>query len=356
MTRSQPAVVKIAEYIHRNLLWFLVAAYAFAAVLPTAGLWIQGTSLGQFNFVHETTRFTLPAVLLSILLLNAGLGLGLGQMRHLLHQPAALWIGLMGNLLIPIVFILGVSRVMRIWHNPVEIQYILVGLALIASMPIAGSSTAWSQNADGDMALSLGLIVLSNFFSPLTTPAVLHGVGWIASGIYANSLHELAAGGSGLFLSLFVLLPSAVGIGIRSVLLATTGDRLKPGLKLLNSLTLLVLMYSNAAVTLPQVVARPDWDFLAVMFAIVSLLCAVAFGTGWLIARLLRANRGQYASLIFGLGMSNNGMGMVLASTALSYLPNVMLPIIFYNLVQHLVAGLADRFVLRSDSGKRRQA
>jgi bile acid:Na+ symporter, BASS family len=177
MTRSQPAVVKIAEYIHRNLLWFLVAAYAFAAVLPTAGLWIQGISLGQFNFVHETTRFTLPAVLLSILLLNAGLGLSLGQMRHLLHQPAALWIGLMGNLLIPIVFILGVSRVMRIWHNPVEIQYILVGLALIASMPIAGSSTAWSQNADGDMALSLGLIVLSNFFSPLTTPAVLHGVG-----------------------------------------------------------------------------------------------------------------------------------------------------------------------------------
>jgi bile acid:Na+ symporter, BASS family len=151
-------------------------------------------------------------------------------------------------------------------------------------------------------------------------------------------------------------LPSAVGIGIRSVLSATTGDRLKPGLKLLNSLTLLVLMYSNAAVTLPQVVARPDWDFLAVMFAIVSLLCTVAFGTGWLIARLLRANRGQYASLIFGLGMSNNGMGMVLASTALSYLPNVMLPIIFYNLVQHLVAGLADRFVLRSDSGKRRQA
>ena len=49
-------------------------------------------------------------------------------------------------------------------------------------MPVAGSSTAWSQNANGDLVLSLGLVVLSTCLSPLATPAVLEAVGWVASG------------------------------------------------------------------------------------------------------------------------------------------------------------------------------
>jgi BASS family bile acid:Na+ symporter len=42
---------------------------------------------------------------------------------------------------------------------------------------------------------------------------------------------------------------------------------------------------------------------------------------------------------MFGLGMNNNGTGLVLASIALSSYPNIMVPIIFYNLVQHIAAG-----------------
>ncbi len=45
---------------------------------------------------------------------------------------------------------------------------------------------------------------------------------------------------------------------------------------------------------------------------------------------------------MFGLGMNNNGTGMVLASVALADHPLVMLPIIFYNLVQHLIAAIVD--------------
>jgi BASS family bile acid:Na+ symporter len=51
---------------------------------------------------------------------------------------------------------------------------------------------------------------------------------------------------------------------------------------------------------------------------------------------------------MFGLGMNNNGTGLVLASMALADHPRVMLPIIFYNLVQHLVAGCVDYTMSRS--------
>ena len=77
--------------------------------------------------------------------------------------------------------------------------------------------------------------------------------------------------------------------------------------------------------------------------------CAwLAFGSGWLLARCLKVDSSERSALIFGLGMNNNGTGLVLASMALADHPTVMLPIIFYNLVQHLVAGSVDFVVSKS--------
>ena len=151
--------------------------------------------------------------------------------------------GLAANLLIPVSYILGVSLVMDAWHNPDEVQNILVGLALVASMPIAGSSTAWSQNADGDLALSLGLVLGSTLLSPLTTPLALHAVGFMARGDYAEDLHELAAGGAGAFLAVGVILPSLLGIALRQCAGERRVTAAKPALKLVNTGVLLFLNY-----------------------------------------------------------------------------------------------------------------
>ena len=73
----------------------------------------------------------------------------------------------------------------------------------------------------------------------------------------------------------------------------------------------------------------------------------LAFTAGWLISRFLKATPSQRTALMFGLGMNNNGTGLVLASMSLADHPRVMLPIIFYNLVQHLIAGIVDRLICR---------
>ena len=99
--------------------------------------------------------------------------------------------------------------------------------------------------------------------------------------------------------------------------------------------------------SLPQAVADPDPDFLAVTVGIVVVLCVIAFAAGWLVSWFLNATPAQRTSLMFGLGMNNNGTGLVLASMALADHPRVMLPIIFYNLVQHLIAGIVDRLTSR---------
>jgi BASS family bile acid:Na+ symporter len=265
-----------------------------------------------------------------------------GQLGGLLRRPWLLGLGLAANLLVPVGFVFGMTRLLHRWHNPDEVQTILVGLALVAAMPVAGSAVAWAQRADGDLALSLGLVVFSTVLSPLTTPLALHAVGLVASDGYAAALHDLADHGTGGFLLVGVALPSLLGLAGRAALGEARVAPARPSLRLASSVVLLVLNYANAAVSLPQVVADPDWDFLGVLLALVVGLCVVAFAAGWGLARLVRAGPAQRAALMFGLGMNNNGTGLVLAATALAAYPRVLLPVIGYNLVQHLVAGGVD--------------
>jgi BASS family bile acid:Na+ symporter len=320
----------------------VVGSYVLAALAPAPGLWVRGVSFGEVTLFGEKTALALPVLLLALLLFNAGLGARAARLKGLARRPTLLLAGLAANLAVPVAFVFGVSQTMRLWHNPEEVQQILVGLALVASMPVAGSSTAWSQNANGDLALSLGLVLLSTALSPLTTPAALKAVGAMTSGEYAARLHDLAASGAGAFLALGVALPSLLGVLAHAAAGEARVEAAKPSLKLVNSLNLLLLNYANAAVSLPQALAELDWDFLAVTLVIVVLLCGASFAAGWALARLLGGDPAQRAALTFGLGMSNNGTGLVLASLALAAQPRVLLPIIFYNLVQHLVAACVD--------------
>lgn len=336
---------KISHVVHQQFIWMLIGSYLLAGIFPDFGLVIRSVSLGTISF---------PMLMLGFLLFNAGMGVELSELRQLRHAPMSLILGLLANLLIPIGFIWGVMPTMRYWHNPDEVQNILVGLALVASMPIAGSSTAWSQNASGNLALSLGLVLCSTFLSPLTTPFALHAVGLMTQGDYSEDLHELAASGTGWFLTVSVIVPSLVGIWCRHLLGSHRVGSGKPYLKLANSAVLLLLNYSNAAVSLPQTIADPDADFLAVTVGITLLLCFVAFAAGWGIAYLRKSSQAERIALMFGLGMNNNGTGLVLASMTLADHPRVLLPIIFYNLVQHLVASSVD-FVMFRRSDQRNQ-
>jgi BASS family bile acid:Na+ symporter len=335
--RSWPAA--LAHALHRRLFLLLVLAYLVAAFLPGPGLWLRAVHVPPISILGQRLDLSLPALLLSLLLFNAGLGVAPAQLRGLAHRPGVLLAGLLANLVVPLAFVLGVSGVLvGFWHNPAEAQCVLVGLALVAAMPVAGSSTAWSQNADGNVALSLGLVLGSTLLSPLTTPIVFRSAGLLGSGEYADRLGDLAGHGTSLFLATCVLLPSLLGIACRRLLGETRAGGLLPWAKLSNAVTLLVLCYANAAVSLPEAVANPDPDFVVVMLAIVVGLCVVAFSSGWLVAWLVKADAPDRAALMFGLGMNNNGTGLVLAALALGAYPRVMQPILIYNLVQHLVA------------------
>jgi BASS family bile acid:Na+ symporter len=335
--------IRVREWVQHRFLWLLTAAYALAALWPHVGDELRRLSVNG----PGGAAMSLPMALLSVLLFNAGLGADVSELRSILRRPRTLVLGVVANVLVPLGFLVLLAFALRCWPDPDEAQCLLVGLAVVAAMPVAGSSTAWSQNSNGSTALSLGLVIASTLLSPLTTPLTLAAVAPLTEGSYATAVRELSSGGTGAFLLACVAAPSAAGMICRMCV----GKRIlviKPGIKFANSIVLLVLCYANAAAVLPKVIAQPDWDFLLLSLGAVAGLCLAAFASGWLLARALRTSASQTRSLVFALGMSNNGTGIVLACSALAALPGAVLPVLTYNLVQHLVAGSVNRRLQRS--------
>lgn len=148
-------ITEIQHVIHKHFVWIVISSYVVAAALPGLGLSIRNVDLGAIQLLGTRISFTVPSAMLAFLLFNAGLGARANDLTELARHPRLLAVGVAGNLLAPLVFIAAVGVTITRWHNPEEVQQILTGLALIASMPLAGASTAWAQNANGNLALSL---------------------------------------------------------------------------------------------------------------------------------------------------------------------------------------------------------
>lgn len=345
-------VEKLQHALQHRLLALLLGGYVLAVVAPHAGLAMRGVTIGTVHWPSGApVPITVPLLMLALLLFDAALGTQLADARALLARPRLVFAGVAANVVVPVAFSLVLVLVLARWHDRDEVQNVLVGLALIGAMPIAGSSAAWSQNLEGNLALSLALVLASTLLSPLLTPLVFGAIGLVTRGDYSEDLHELARTGGSGFVVLSIVLPSLLGLVSRRLIGGPRVDRWLPLVKLVNLVDLVLLNYSNASVALPAAARLPDWDSLGLTLLVTSVLCAVAFSLGWVLPAMARARAPERVAMMFGLGMNNNGAGLVLVSMALADHPRVALPVVFYNLVQQVAAGVATWLVARRTRG-----
>lgn len=199
------------------------------------------------------------------------------------------------------------------------------------------------------MALTLGLVLGTTLIGPLTVVVVPFFAMELMNVEVAGS-SSVTSHAAGVFLTLWVLLPALVGVLLRRMIGTRRIERIKPYMKCINVANLLLLNYANASLSLPAMVANPQpVQLLCVAVATIGV-ALVAFPVAGLLARAFRVDPPQRASLFFGMGMKNNGAGLVLVSTAFPAPGPILLPIILYNIVQHLAAAIIDRFVLRNGS------
>ena len=285
--------------------------------------------------------------MLAILLFNAGLSVDKEHLTALRRRPMLSVAGILGKGFLAVCWIsillvalwAGYSASSRtLWIS------MLAGFAIVSIMPAATSSTAWSQQSNANLALSLGLLLLSTMLAPVTIPVM----SWITSRLPLELTSSRAMESVNLFdvgfLATWILIPIVLGLLTQVCLKRHATHKIRPWLRTINAINLLLLNYMHGSSFLPQCLHPFQPLILGSMLMGVLACCVTAFGVGSLVGRLSNAPKQERLALMFGTGMNNNGMALVLASHFLGEASWIGLTIALCTFGQHVVAGFTQSF------------
>lgn len=309
----------IPAFVERRLLALMIVCYAMAGLVP-------GPSV--------TMRAAGP-LLLAVMMFNAGLGSRAADLAAQVRRPWRLLLGVAANALLPALVLPLVAIAVCGWLDGHERSGLLIGLALVLSMPIAGSAAAWGHNAGGNLALAVGMVLGSALLSPLTIPLGLHVAGQVAPEL--DALDQMSTGCS-VFALAVVVLPCLGGLATRHILGERRATAIMPWAKTITLVDILLLSYATAATALAKAVAHPDLDLLALVIAVATAVCTGSFLLGRWLSRQTRSDRRDTIALTFATGMNNTSAAAVLATAWFTHRPAALLFILAYSLLQRTTA------------------
>lgn len=321
-------------------MWLLVGCYALATVWPDPGLKMRKWSW-TLGYVPND-RLTIPLLMLALMLFCAAVLTDVSQVRSVGRRPGALLWGLLAVWLGPALLVVVAGWLVPWVVDGEGTAGLLVGLALVASMPVANSSVGWTQNARGNLALSLALVLVSISLCPWLTPRLLGWLGLSLSLAERAYCDELVANFSGAFFVVWVILPTGAGLVCRHLVGTQRVISAADAIRLVSLAALLVLNYVNAALALPEVFQQSRISLLVTTVLLAAALSAVGLAAGWAIARLLGLAADSRAALLFGISMKHTGLALLLAGAVLAEQRLAILMIVLATLLQHLLAGIAQ--------------
>lgn len=337
---EQRAALGLADWLRRNCFWLLVGCYVLAAVWPT-----PGRALRTWRFTSTAVpaaEFTLPLVLLALLLFCAAVQTEVTQVQSIRKRPWPLLWGTLAVWIAPALLAIAAAFVVPHVVDQEATAGLLVGLALVASMPVANSSVGWTQLVRGNLALSLALVLVTIFLCPWVTPRLL---GWLRLALSSpdpSLFQALIDSFSGAFFIIWVVLPTAAGLACRHSLGGERVASIAPVLTVASVASLLLLNYVNAALALPEVVKQSPLSVLLTTAVLAAALSAVGLLAGWLIARVMQLDAETRLALMFGLGMKHTGLALLLAGAVLTHERLAIFMIVLATLAQHLLAGVVQ--------------
>ncbi|RIK74508.1 MAG: hypothetical protein DCC67_16500 [Planctomycetota bacterium] len=322
----------------------LLGTYMLAGVLPG-----PGTAIREFAVnLPWGGRERASMLLLAVLLFCAAAVIQWSQIRDLIERPSVLLAGLLAAWFGPTALVLGIGPLLS-WISPSDASAgMMVGLALVAAMPVANSSAGWTQNAGGHVALSLGLIVVSIVLSPLATPSLLKMMGWALTAADTVRIEQVVTQFSGWRFILWVILPSLAG----AIAAWTAGReriaRAKPAFRLITLGTILVLNYANASLAIDKVWAHEPASAISMAAALAAAVSIVGIVLAAVQTHVFRLHRPAWIALTFGLSMKHTGLALVLAGEFLKDQPRVILVVLLTTLAQHIAAAAMDMHMQRT--------
>lgn len=329
--------------LHRWFLPVLLAVYALAGLFPGPGKVIREYTVDLPGGASERASM----LLLAVLLFCAAAVIEWSQVRELIERPSVLLVGLLTAWFGPALLVAMLGPVMEQLAAGKTATGMLVGFALVAAMPVANSSAGWTQNTGGNVALSLGLIVLSILLSPLATPNLMQLMGLALSPEDTDRIEKLVTQFSGSRFILWVIIPSFAGAAAAWALGPQRIGRARPGFRTLSLLVILVLNYANASLAVATLWTDERWTIIALAAVMAALVSVLGIVLATLQTWIFRLPFATWVALAFSLSMKHTGLALVLAGEFLRDEPRVIMVVLLATLAQHVAAATIDLRIQR---------
>ena len=294
MSKTLDLLEKISHYISKFMALIVIVVAALALFKPASCNWIKTSSVNY---------------LLGIVMFGMGLTLKPQDFKVVFSRPKEIIIGFLAQfILMPLIaFVL-----IKTFRLPPELA---VGVMLVGTCPGGTSSNVMTYMSKGDVALSVGMTIVSTIFAPILTP--------LLTKFYIGQVVDVKV--MAMFLSIVkvVLIPIVLGLIINHFFGKVTEALVKvlPAVSTLAIVSIVAAVVSASSAKLLNALNTS----LMIVF-VVMLHNLLGYATGYGVGKLLRLKQTKCRALSIEVGMQNSGLATGLAAAHFAQYPLATIP------------------------------
>lgn len=282
---------------------------------------IFAATVGAFlpQLLTPLSNFIVP--LLTLIMFSMGLTLSFSNFKSVLQQPLKIILGT------SLQFILMPLAAFLISHLFALERELMIGMVLVGCCPGGTASNVICYLANGELALSISLTMVSTLMSVIATP--------LLTLLYLGQAIEVPI--AGMISSIFqmVIVPVFVGL-ILNTYFSKNLVKLTPVLPVISVVSIVLIIGIVVALNSDNLVVISGLVIIAVI-----LHNAIGICMAYAISKQFKYDEKTCRTIAIEVGMQNSGLGVALASqfySSLAALPGAVFSL-WHNLSGSLLAG-----------------
>lgn len=305
-------LIKISRFFSKHMAAIVIAMALLALFVPTSVSFIK-------------TSYVNP--LLGIVMFGMGLTLKPDDFKVLFSQPKNVVIGCIAQFTImPLLAFL----LTKTFHLSPEL---VVGVILVGTCPGGTSSNVMTYLSKGDVALSVGITVVSTLVAPFMTPFLTY--------LYAGQTVDVNM--LAMFLSIIqvVILPIALGFVFNHYFskFAESAAELLP---LISTLAIVAIVGAVVSANSAKIMTS---GLLILVVVILHNVFGYALGYG--AAKLMKMDTTKCRAVSIEVGMQNSGLATSLATVHFAQYPLATIPGAIFSVWHNVSGAILANFFLR---------
>ncbi len=272
-----------------------------------------------------TTNYT--SMFLGIAMFGMGLTIKMGDFQVVFSRPKEILIGCLAQYTVMPFLAWILAVVLRLPED------LALGVILVGCCPGGTASNVITYIAGGDVALSVGMTIVSTLVAPLATPSLVYVLAgaWVEVSFIAMVLSVVKV----------ILVPVLLGILIRSIL-GKQIQKISELLPLISVVSIVMIISGIVAVNADKIISC---GMLVLGVVILHNLCGM--GIGLAAAKLLKVPYDKVTAIAIEVGMQNSGLAVSLATANFAANPLATLPgaifSVWHNISGSVFAGIRRR-------------